>query len=232
MRIKDTRNSDRNAVLVASASAELGKVHPNSIEAQLLRCKMSFAPHIAKSLALSIERTNHLSVMSASSTAIELGLGTKVFRVTLNDAGMWNCTDGCGKGMYKGRPCVHLLKTFHLQGMDFFQSGYIHNHWKVQTNYDFENIQAAFKSNTPMDYLCHGWADPARGLSDIEDTQNGILHENEDTNLEDVCDMTGTTNPNATHYPNISPNIIPNITLSQHIPTSKDQMAIKILPQF
>jgi hypothetical protein len=115
--------------------------------------QMSFAPHIAKSLAQSIERTNHLSVISASVTAIELGLGTTVFKVTLNDVGMWNCTDGCGKGMYKGRPCVHLLKTFHLQGMDLFQPGYIHNHWKVQTNYDFDKIQAAFKSKVPMNYL-------------------------------------------------------------------------------
>jgi hypothetical protein len=181
-------------------------VHPNSIEAQLLRCKMSFAPHIAKSLALSIERTNHLSVISASSTAIELGLGTKVFRVTLNDAGMWNCTDGCGKVMYKGRPCVHLLKTFHLQGMDFFQPGYIHQHWKVQTNYDFDKIQDSFKSNVPIEYLVLGCAESAIGISTARDIYtDGVLNDNQDIPIQDAHVTEGYLCPK--HYPNIDPEL-------------------------
>ena len=140
---------------------------------------MGFAPHIAKSLAQSIERTNHLSVISASSTAIELGQGLKIFTVALNDAGVWECTDGCGKGKYKGRPCVHLLKTFQLQGIDYFQPGYIHKHWKVQSNYDFDKIQEYFKSKLQNDNRSRVCMEAGGGISIAGNCDSAILTVNE-----------------------------------------------------
>ncbi len=107
---------------------------------------------------------------------------------------MWKCTDGwLWKRDIQRKALCTPFENVATARYGIFQPDYIHNHWKVQTNYDFDKIQAAFKSKIYINRVSVQCAETASsGISDVDD--NGILNDNEDINSQDERDMEG--NPN------------------------------------
>jgi hypothetical protein len=121
------------------------------MDAQLWECRAYYAPHIAKSLERTIQRCNDYVVQQADNDGYVVTkagfqgrgeLGLTHFLVSLNvESNKYVCIDGCGKSIFKGKPCVHMVKVFQHLGLPLFQASYVHEHWKIMKNWNFDNIK-------------------------------------------------------------------------------------------
>ena len=131
-RVEDLRDADKNYIAVQAAKAQLVRQTPGSVDAQLLECKTLFATHVYESLKKSIQKTTHYSAVSETETVVVVSKpGGQLFPVKKDPTtGLWECKTGCGKGTYKGRPCVHQLKVFQLKNPLYINT---HGRWSPST---------------------------------------------------------------------------------------------------
>lgn len=141
-RVEDLANADNNYIAVKAAQGQLRALEAGSLDAQLTECKTLFAAHIHDRLKKSIHQTTHFNVLSETDHEVVVSKpGGPAFVVKKNPTtGLWECKVGCGKGTYKGSPCVHQLRTFQQKGFPYFQPLYIHTHWAVETEYDHKAL--------------------------------------------------------------------------------------------
>jgi hypothetical protein len=137
-RVEDLANADKNYITVKAATGLLQTLEPGSVDSQLAECRTLFAAHIHDRLKKSIQQTTHFNVLSETEHEVVVSKPRgPAFVVKKNPTtGLWECKVGCGKGTYKGSPCVHQLRTFQQKGSPYFQPLYIHTHWAVVTEYD------------------------------------------------------------------------------------------------
>jgi hypothetical protein len=132
---------------------------PGSVEHQFAQCRTQYRAHVAASFERSVARTVHYTVLSASERSVtvvnsgvntELVNGRNLFVVNLSlSTNLWTCVDGCGKTTYKGRPCVHILKTLQSKGLPFLDHRYFHSHWRVTPCVTSKHIQRWCKEHDP-----------------------------------------------------------------------------------
>ena len=143
--------SDYNFLKSCAGTSSLSECEPLSMDAQLWECRAYYAPHIAKSLERTIQRCNDYVVQQADNDGYVVTkagfqgrgeLGLTHFLVSLNvESNKYVCIDGCGKSIFKGKPCVHMVKVFQHLGLPLFQASYVHEHWKIMKNWNFDNIK-------------------------------------------------------------------------------------------
>ena len=97
------------------------------------RCRVRFERTIQRCNDYLVEQTDNNGFVVTKAGFMERGeLGKTKFFVSFNvESQKYECHDGCGKAMFKGKPCVHMVKVFQHLGLPLFQSAYVHEHWKI-----------------------------------------------------------------------------------------------------
>jgi hypothetical protein len=149
------------------------------MDAQLWECRAHFASHVAESLERTIQRCNDYLVESAGNNGfvvtkagfMERGNLEKHIFFSFNvELQKYECHDGCGKATFKGKPCVHMVKVFQHLGLPLFQATYVHEHWEIMKNWNFDVIkQRCGNGNGNDDDECDG-KDEYHGDSNDDDS--------------------------------------------------------------
>ena len=151
MKAQSVIASDHNYLKSCAATSSLAECEHLSMDAQLWECRAHFAPHVAVSLERTIQRCNDYLVEPGHNNGFvvtkagfaERGvLGKTQFSVSYNvESQKYECLHGCGKATFKGKPCVHMVKVFQHLGLPLFQATYVHDHWKIMKNWNFDGIK-------------------------------------------------------------------------------------------
>ena len=155
--------SDHNYLKSLAATSSLLGCELLSMNAQMWECRARYAPHIAESLERTIQRCNNYIVENVANEVYlvtkagfigRAELGNTQFKVSYNGlANRYECTEGCNKAIYKGKPCVHMVKVFQHLGQPLFQAAYIHDHWLISKNWNFDTIKNRCIQRDPIDEI-------------------------------------------------------------------------------